>query len=79
MNLFGTTARVIQLDGQQLRITRRGQTNSMSLQALSASPVVSKGALGMMLTLLSGENDDIILKGASSFDAKPFSDGVKHA
>ncbi len=51
----------------------------MSLQALSAPPVVSKGALGTMLTLSSGENDDIILKGASNFDAKTFSDGVKDA
>ena len=32
-----------------------------------------------MLTLSSSENDDIILKGASNFDAKVFSDGVKDA
>ena len=32
-----------------------------------------------MLTLSSGENDDIILKGASHFDAKTFSDGLKDA
>ena len=32
-----------------------------------------------MLTLSSGENDDIILKGASHFDARTFSDGVKDA
>ena len=79
VNPFGTTARVIELDGHQLRITKRGQTTSMSLQALSAPPAVRKGALGAMLTLPSGENDDIILRGASNVDAKAFSDGVKDA
>ena len=62
-----------------LRISKRGQITSMSLQELTAPPVVRKGALGTMLTLSSGENDDIILKGASNFDAKAFSDGVKNA
>ena len=32
-----------------------------------------------MLTLSSSENDDLILKGASNFDARTFSDGVKDA
>lgn len=79
MNLFGTTATVIQLDGHQLRIAKLGQITAMSLQALSALPVVSKGALGTMLTLSSGKNYDIILKGTSNFDAKTFSDSVKDA
>ena len=79
MNLFGTTARVIQLDGHQLRITKRGQTTSMSLQALSAPPAIRKGALGTMFTLSSGDNDDIVLKGASNSDAKAFSHGVRDA
>ncbi len=79
MNLSGTAATVIQLDGHQLRITKRGQTTSMSLQGLTAPPVVQKGALGTMLILSSGENDDIVLKGASNVDARTFSHGVKDA
>ena len=79
MNLFGTTARVIQLDGHQLQITKRGQTTSISLQALSAPPAVLKGALGTMLTLSFGEYDDIVLKGASNSDATAFSDDIKDA
>ena len=50
-----------------------------ALQALSAPPGASKAALATVLTLSSGENDDIILKGASNFAASTFSDGVKHA
>ena len=79
VNLFGTTARVIERNGHQLRITKRGQTTSISLQALSTPPVVRKGALGTMLTVSSGEDDDIVLKSASNFDARTFSDGVKDA
>ena len=79
VNPFGTTARVIQLEGHHLRITRLGKTTSMSLQAHPAPPVVRKGAFGTILTISSGEHDDIILKGAAHIDARAFSDGVKEA
>ena len=79
MNPFGKTARVMELDGYHLRITRRGKTASMSLEALSAAPIVRKGALGTILTVSSGQDDEIILKGAAYNDARVFSEGVKEA
>ena len=79
VNPFGKTARVMELDGYHLRITRRGKTASMSLEALSAAPIVRKGALGTILTVSSGQDDEIILKGAAYNDARVFSEGVKEA
>lgn len=77
VNLFGKTARAVELDGHHLHVTRRGQTTSMSLEAMASPPSVRRGMLGTTLTLSSAECDDIILCGAGYSDALAFSDEVR--
>src|SRR5690606_29467294 len=76
---FGKSARIMELDGDYLRVTRRDQVASMSLQSLVAAPAIRKGMLGTTLTITSGEHEEVTLKGAGHFDARVFSQEVKDA
>lgn len=78
-NPFCITARIVELDGHQLHITRRGKTSSLSLEALSAPPITRKGVLGTTLVLPSEKHADIVLRGATNSDALAFSEVVKVA
>lgn len=69
----------MELDGDYLRVTRRDQVASMSLQSLVAAPAIRKGMLGTTLTITSGEHEEVTLKGAGHFDARVFSQEVKDA
>ncbi|MFZ3584886.1 UvrD-helicase domain-containing protein [Loktanella sp. DJP18] len=76
---FGKSARAMELDGDYIRITRRSQVASMSLQSLARAPSLRKGMLGTALTISSGEFDDVTLKGAGHQDAYDFSERIKKA
>ncbi|OYX40139.1 MAG: helicase IV [Rhodobacterales bacterium 32-64-14] len=77
---FGKSARAMELDGDLIRITRRGQVASMPLQALASVPSLRKGMLGTALTIRSaGEFDDVTLKGAGHHAAHDFSAQVTAA
>jgi DNA helicase IV len=76
---FGRSARAMELDGDHIRITRRGQVASMPLQALMNAPSLRKGLLGTELTIRSGEFDDVTLKGAGHHAAHDFSAQVAAA
>ena len=76
---FGKSARAMELDGDHIRITRRGQVASMSLQSLASAPSLRKGMLGTALTISSAEHDDVTLKGTGHQDAHDFSERVKDA
>ena len=54
----------MELDGDHIRITRRGQVATVSLQALTHAPALRKGVLGTALTINSQEHNDVTLKGA---------------
>ncbi|WP_245427000.1 UvrD-helicase domain-containing protein [Mesorhizobium sp. YM1C-6-2] len=76
---LGRSARAMELDGDYIRITRRGLVSSMSLQSLASAPSLRKGMLGTALTLSSGQFDDVTLKGAGHQDAHEFSERIKEA
>jgi DNA helicase IV len=69
----------MELDGDHIRTTRRGLVASMSLQSLATAPSLRKGMLGTVLTISSGEFDDVTLKGAGHQDAHEFSERIKEA
>ena len=69
----------MELDGDHIRITRRDQVASMSLQSLAGPPALRKGMLGTALTISSGEYDSVILKGADHQAAHDFSQQVATA
>lgn len=79
VNPFGKTVRVMELEGHHLRVTRRGQTSSISLEAVTSPPLVRKSALGTTLTVSAAECEDIVLRGAGYCDARAFSDEVSKA
>jgi len=79
LNPFGKTARVLELDGDDLRISKRHQTARVSLADVSEPPSVRRGALGSTLIVPLNGQSDIILRGASRADALDFSEGVKRA
>lgn len=51
VNPFGKGPRIMELDGDHLRIGKSGGTSSVSLAVLSSPPVVRKWVLGSMLTV----------------------------
>ena len=79
LNPFGKTARVLELDGHDLRISKRQQTARVSLADVREPPSVRRGPLGSTLIVPSNGQSDIILRGASHADALDFSEGVKRA
>lgn len=69
----------MELDGDHIKVTRRGQVATMPLQALTKVLALRKGMLGTALTINSREYDDVTLKGAVHIAAKGFADEVKEA
>lgn len=69
----------MELTGEQLRITRRGQIASMSLQSLASRPVIRKGMLGTALTIRSDAHDNVTLKEAAHLNARTFSEELEEA
>lgn len=69
----------MELDGDHIRITRRGQVATVSLQALTHAPDLGKGMLGTALTINSQEHNDVTLKGAGHAAAREFAQEVKEA
>lgn len=79
VNPFGSTAKILELDGDNLRATKRGETAQLSLADIQEPPIVRKGALGSTLTVRSGAQADTILRGASYSEAVDFSNKVQRA
>ena len=79
VNPFGTTAKVLELDGDDLRATKRGQTVQLSLAAVCGPPAVQRGVLGSTMTVRSDAQPDTILRGANHTEAVEFSDKVRRA
>ena len=69
----------MELDGDHIRITQRGQIASLPLQSLTNAPALRKGMLGTALTIISQERADVTLKAASHVAAAGFADEVKDA
>jgi DNA helicase IV len=77
VNPFGRTAKVIEIDGDNLRITQRGQSTLFPFANVSQPPFVKRGALGSTLSVPSDSGMHIVLLGASNVDAEVFSEEVK--
>ena len=69
----------MELDGDHLKVTRRGQVAAMPLQALTKAPALRKGMLGTALTINSQEYGDVTVKAAGHFAAMGFAEDVKEA
>ena len=69
----------MELDGDHIRVTRRGQVTAMRLQSIANAPSLQKGILGTALTIRSGDAGDVILKGAEHHAAHEFSAQVTEA
>ena len=69
----------MELDGDHIRITQRGQIASLPLQALTNAPALQKGMLGTALTINAQERADVTLKGAGQVAAREFAEEVKEA
>jgi DNA helicase-4 len=76
---FGTSARSLELDGDHLRVTRRGRVDTRPLLSLASPPIVHEGMLGSSLTVGWSAFADIVLKGAGRGDARAFSAALEHA
>ncbi|WP_406565968.1 UvrD-helicase domain-containing protein [Allitabrizicola rongguiensis] len=69
----------MELDGNSIRITRRGRVDDLPLRLMVAAPSIRKGMLGTSLTIRSGETDVVTLKGAGNHEAHDFSAQVAAA
>lgn len=78
VNPFGTTFQAMELDGDYLRVTRRGLTSSVSLEAISAAPLVRKGTVGATMTVATAERH-LVVRGLRHPDAYLFAEEVKRA
>lgn len=76
---FGRNARAFELDGDQLRIVRRGAAAALSLGALREPPTVRKTAFGTMVIIASDQDGRTTVRGARYADALAFSETVKRA
>lgn len=76
---LGKSARAMELDGDHIRITRRGLVAAMPLQLVASPPSLRKGMLGTTLTISSGDDNGAMLKGAGYQEALDFSKAVKAA
>jgi DNA helicase IV len=76
---FGRTARTIELEGDKLRVIRRGKAKCFPLYALREPPAVRRGALGSTLIIPSTGNKNTLLRGARYAEATAFSEDIKHA
>ncbi|WP_011908837.1 UvrD-helicase domain-containing protein [Cereibacter azotoformans] len=79
VNPFGTTARVLELDDNVLRSTRRGRKKEISLEAVTAAPMLRKGALGTKLTIPVSGSGGVTLRAARHNDARTFAEQVRQA
>ncbi|MBD9486267.1 UvrD-helicase domain-containing protein [Ensifer sp. ENS11] len=68
----------MELDGDYLRVTRRGLTSSVSLEAISAVPLVRKGTVGATMTVTTAERH-LVVRGLRHPDAYMFAEEVKRA
>ncbi|WP_313903489.1 UvrD-helicase domain-containing protein [Rhizobium laguerreae] len=78
VNPFAMTFRAMELDGGHLRLTRRGLTSSVSLEAISAAPLVQKSAVGATMTVATAERN-FVMRGLGYPDAYAFAEEVKSA
>ena len=79
MNPFGTTAQAIELLDDQLLVTGRSMSASISMADIREAPALRKGALGTTLCLQSTGQSNVVLRGAGHADAGAFADSVKAA
>ncbi|KRB50392.1 helicase IV [Rhizobium sp. Root708] len=78
VNPFGTTFQAMELDSDYLWVTRRGLTSSVSLEAISAAPLVRKGAVAATMTVTTAERH-FVIRGLRYPDAYTFAEEVKSA
>ena len=76
---FGKSARVLELQGNLIQITRRGQTVAMPLLSMQGAPSLRKGMLGTTVSVRLADRDEAVLKGAGHQDAHAFSTQVTAA
>lgn len=78
-NPFGKTFRSIGLEVGILRLGRKGGASSVSLEDVSAAPLVRRGLLGATLTVPLTGAKDLVLRGASFGKAQEFAKRLESA
>ena len=76
---FGRSARVLELEGDHIRVTRTGQVATMPLLSMQGAASLRKGILGSAVSISFGDHDDVVLKGAGHKEAQEFSTQVTAA
>lgn len=79
INPLGMSARMLELDEHRLQVTKRGETQWVSLDALTAPPIVRRGIFGATLTATTRTHDDVVLRGTRSSDAAVFAEELRNA
>jgi DNA helicase-4 len=79
VNPLGSTARALEVEGEHLRVVRRGRSELLPLGALTEPPSVRKGALGSTVIVPSSINGNAVLRAAQHAEALAFSRDVKAA
>ena len=79
VNPFGLAAKAVELDGDFLRVLRRRGIEVISLQAVSAAPIVRRGLVASRLVVPLADAADIVLKGARGGDIAPFAAHINEA
>lgn len=75
-NPFGTSCQALELERDHLRLTRRGSTINVPLEAISSAPRVRRGLLCATMTVTAMEHD-IVIRGVRYTDANAFAEDLK--
>ncbi len=76
---LGKTPRTLELDGRKLHVIKRGKTQLVPLDALTAPPIVSRGLLGTSLTAPTHQTTDLKLRGTRYREAEAFAQDLRNA
>lgn len=79
VNPFGSTARALEMEGEHLRVVRRGKVELLPLETLQEPPSVRKGTFGSTVVVPSSVNGNAVLRAAQHAKALAFTEDVKAA
>lgn len=69
----------MELDGDILRVVKRGHTSSISLKDVISPPIIRRDFFGATLTIFGVEGNTTVLRGTVADDAEAFANGVHKA
>ncbi len=76
-NPLGTLPVAIEVDGDRILVTRRGQTSPLPFEDINGAPVQHRTWLGTTITIPKLDGSDIVLHGAPNTEAAAFAGTLK--